>query len=322
MQDFLTADDEVIQKQRWYTVCMASKTKVMSAAQIEELKKRLLPAAIKTSQPQNALWSIKTSECTITAYRSGKVLYQGADLSWLDDEDEPTSDKTKAKASSRASQFPQAGSDEVGTGDYFGPVVVAGCIVPDEETAAKLKAMKITDSKAMTDEVIEKVGPQLEEMLVHSYQVLGNEKYNQIYDRQTMNLNQIKAMMHNQAYIHLDHKAHGLPDLRMVDKFCQEKTYYGYLKNVPQVVPVSMETKAESKYIAVAAASVIARYEFLQAWKRMEEQWGMVFEKGGGAKADISAKKFLQIHSMEDLKKVAKLHFANTRKAIKAIRED
>ena len=95
---------------------MATLTKNMTKEEIFQLKNRLSPFILKESTPQYTYYQIKTKECSITAYTSGKVVFQGADLSWL--EPKPTHSEAQD----------QAGSDEVGTGDYFGPVVVASCI--------------------------------------------------------------------------------------------------------------------------------------------------------------------------------------------------
>ena len=303
---------------------MATVTKKLNPAQIQALYKKLKPLAVRESQPQYTHWQLKTSEMTVTAYTSGKVVYQGKDVDWLkDDNDVPAKTKTgsasknaPASASGRlANTFPQAGSDEVGNGDFLGPFVVASVIVPDAETAQILHDLKVTDSKAMTDEAIRKVAPRLLELLPCSIQVLDNTRYNEIYDRQTMNLNTIKALMHNQAYLNLIQKGHALPKLVVIDQFCQPKTYYSYLKNQPEVIrTIHFETKAESKYQAVAAASVLARWKFLQVMDALEDKYGMPLAKGGGAQATASAKKIQAKFGREELKHVAKLHFVNMNK--------
>ena len=95
---------------------MATLTKKMTKEEIIQLKNQLTPFILNESTPQYTYYQIKTKECTITAYTSGKVVFQGADLNWLEPE---------KKEESKKEAYDQAGSDEVGTGDYFGPVVVA-----------------------------------------------------------------------------------------------------------------------------------------------------------------------------------------------------
>lgn len=310
---------------------MATVTKKMSPEEIQALYKRLKPHAKKESRPQYTYWQIKTSDLTITAYTSGKVVYQGKDVSWLaDSPDTPAPEKKKSASPSVHDQgslfeahtvkaagyvFPQAGSDEVGNGDYLGPFVVASTIVPDQQTAAKLKELQVTDSKAMTDERIRQVAPRLKTLLPYSIQILDNTHYNQIYDHDTMNLNRIKSRMHNQAYLNLETKGFKLPDLKVIDQFCLPKAYYSHLKGVPKIVDdIHFETKAESRYPAVAAASVLARYAFLQVMDQLEQKYGMPIAKGGGPQATLCARKLKEKYGMDELKHVAKLHFTNTQK--------
>lgn len=302
---------------------MSTVTRKMEPAAIEALYKRLKPIAISEKQPNYTYWQIKTQEMTVTAYTSGKVVYQGADLSWLeDDEPKPSSGSSASSGSSNASgkkplglTFPQAGSDEVGTGDYFGPIVVAATIVPDEETARRLEAMQVTDSKKMTDTVIRKVAPEIQKMVPNTIMVLDNPRYNQIYDKDRMNINRIKAWMHNQAYINLRNKGYTLPDLKVVDQFVQPAGYYRHLAAVKEVVSdLHFETKAESHYVSVAAASVLARYAFLKYMDKLEAKYGMPIAKGGGAQATECARKFKKRFGQEELKNAVKLHFTNTTK--------
>lgn len=310
---------------------MATVTKKMSSEAIQSLYNKVKPISIRETKPDYTYWQLKTSEVTITAYQSGKVVFQGKDVSWLI-EDEKEDSKTKKDTSKKSTQknkssiksnsksssklhnvFPQAGSDEVGTGDYLGPLVVAAAIVPDEQTAQKLEALHITDSKAMTDETIRKVGPSVAQMIPYTVITLSNEKYNEIYDSEKMNLNKLKALSHNQAYLSLQKKGYEIPPLAVVDQFCTTPLYFSYLQNAKIVFKaLHFETKAESKYMAVAAASVLARYTFLKAMDELEKKFGLTFVKGGGDKATQSAREFVKIYGRDQLKYIAKLHFVNT----------
>lgn len=323
---------------------MATVVKKMTRSQIDALYQRLQPVARKETKPEWTYWSIKTSDCSITAYTSGKVVYQGADLSWLEPDESKDQDQkkspaagkprftaSKSKTSSTRSRFsdspeetrcfsesfPAAGSDEVGTGDYFGPIVVAAVLVENEQTARKLQALKITDSKAMTDAWILKVGSEVAALVPHSVRILVNEQYNALYNRQTMHIKRILAIMHNEAWKSL-RQSHPLPENSIVDQFCVPPTYYSYLQGRGEIISgLRFETKAESKHIAVAAASVLARYAFLKSMEKMERQWNCSFAKGAGARTDADIRAFVQKHGRENLVKVAKLHFANTEKALR-----
>lgn len=274
----------------------------MSLEDIDSLKQRIAPYVVAWKQPNYTIFQAKLESMSITAYASGKVVYQGKDLSFLEPEPEK---KTEAI-------FPQAGSDEVGTGDYFGPVVVAACIV-DQEAAEKLMALQITDSKKMKDAFILQVEKMIKKLCPHSILIVNNAKYNAMSLR--YNMVAMKCILHNQAYWNLVQKGNPLPSLSVVDQFVQEKSYYHYLEGQDNVVKdLHFETKAESKYLAVAAASVLARATFLKYMDKMSEKYDFLFPKGAGAKVDQSGVQFVERYGWDPLSDVAKLHFKNTEK--------
>lgn len=256
----------------------------------------------ESKTPPYAKWQLKVENCTITCYASGKTVFQGKDAGIY-----------ASPFMQQENNIPEAGSDEVGTGDYFGPVVVAAAII-DEHTIEKAKELNTRDSKALSDADIRKIAPSLIRLLPHTILILSPEKYNKVHE--TNNINAIKAKMHNQAYINLAHK-YGLPSFCMVDQFTPEASYYRYLKREKEVIRnLHFETKAEDHYLSVGAASIIARYAFLVEWDKMEEQYGMTLHKGAGKPADNSARAFVERYGFDKLKEVAKLHFRNTEKLL------
>ncbi|MBO5554121.1 MAG: ribonuclease HIII, partial [Solobacterium sp.] len=142
--------------------------------------------------------------------------------------------------------------------------------------------------------------------------IVSPSHYNQVHT--TTNMNAIKAKLHNQAYLNLAAK-HKLPSFCIVDQFAPKPMYYSYLRTEPNVVrTLHFETKAENKYPAVGAASILARNAFLEYMDKMEEYYGMKFAKGSGAPADRCATEFVERFGKEKLGEVAKLHFKNTEK--------
>ncbi len=281
---------------------MASVTKTMTKDEIFQLKESLSGMILKTSQPAYTYYQIKLEDCTITAYTSGKVVFQGKDLSWMEEETAPEQELP----------FPMAGSDEVGTGDYFGPVVVAACIV-EKENEKELKAIGIHDSKQITDNKIKKLAADIKKLCSHTILIVSPEKYNQVH--KAHNMVDIKCLLHNQAYVNLRNKGYELPEFMVIDQFVSEKNYYRYLSKEKDVIRnIHFETKAENKYIAVACASVLARNAFLEYWEKMEETYQFTFDKGSGTKVDECAARFVDQFGFENLGKVAKLHFKNTEK--------
>ena len=146
--------------------------------------------------PQYAKWQLKCENCVITCYTSGKTVFQGKEANVYASpfmEEELMQPKLTVK-----DILPQAGSDEVGTGDYFGPVVVCAAIV-DKNTDALLHSLGVRDSKQLKDEDILNIAPEIIAKVPHSLLIVDNRKYNAVHE--TNNLNAIKAKLHNQAYV-------------------------------------------------------------------------------------------------------------------------
>lgn len=270
----------------------------------------------ETPAPAYSQYQLKPENCTITAYNSGKVVFQGKDAEIYAAPFQNAAAQIPGCAESgsfrKAALDDHAGSDEVGTGDYFGSVCVSACAVSREDLPW-LKELKVNDSKQISDDMILKTAPLLMERLTYSLLILPPLKYNKIHKQ--YNMNQIKAILHNQAYVHLNRKLSSFPKAAIVDQFTPESSYYRYLAGQKEIQRgLHFETKAESHYPAVACASMIARYAFLKAWEAMEQQWDMRFGKGAGSVVDQDGVKFVQRYGEQRLQEVAKIHFKNTEK--------
>ena len=204
----------------------------------------------------------------------------------------------------------QIGSDEVGVGDFLGPMIVVAAFVKESDIN-KLISLGIHDSKKMTDKKILEVGPEIVKQFKFSKLTLSNEKYNEMLDKGE-NLNSMKAKMHNRALLNM-HKEYVDVLNIFVDQFVAEKTYYKYLNdaNEEQVKDITFKTKGESYFPCVALASVIARYSYLKEMEKLSEKYGMDFPFGASKKVTEFAKKFLDKYGEEELYKVAKKNFAN-----------
>ena len=71
--------------------------------------------------------------------------------------------------------------------------------------------------------------------------------------------------------------------------------------------------RAESE-LAVAAASIIARAEFLIRLRELGEEHDLLLPKGAGPPVDAAGAEFVRRHGFETLPQVAKVHFKNTDK--------
>lgn len=279
----------------------------LNLVQEEQLFKTF--SEFQTTPPQYAKWQLKPENCVITCYTSGKTVFQGKDANvyaaaFMQVQDEIPNTAT-------TNQYPQAGSDEVGTGDYFGPVCVCASYVTHDDVDFLVK-LGVRDSKQMSDADMLKIGPLLMERIPHSLLIVLPQKYNRVHE--SNNLNAIKAKLHNQAYINLAKKIE-LPSFKIIDQFTPETSYYRYLKNEPQIIRgIHFETKAEDKYLSVAVGSIISRYGFLKTWEEMEKKYNMTLPKGSGDKVDSVAQAFVERYGLERLGEIAKLHFKNTEK--------
>ena len=285
-------------------------------SQLQELKKLYRQEVIDKDFP-HVNFAVQVLDCRITAYDSGAVVFQGQDAETIYRStasffDLPIEIKTTETPLFLFEDQDSAGSDEVGTGDYFGPIVVCACFLPKTKIN-KVKELKVADSKTINDEIIRKIGPKLYTLLPNSILILDNSRLNEV--NQTKNLNAIKALMHNQAYINLKKKIKVLPKLTIIDQFAPKDKYFGYLKDEKEVISdLRFMTKAESQCLAVACASIIARYTFLNEMDKLREKYSFDFPLGAGNQVDTAINRFLDRYP-EQLPQVAKLKFKNTLKS-------
>lgn len=288
---------------------MSSETIVMSKKEMLALANKFPHKEVRKTPPY-ALYQIKVENCILTAYTSGKLVIQGKDAQAIR---AILGTPKQTIAQQAQALYPQCGSDEVGTGDYFGPITVCACCVKEADIPF-LKALHIQDSKAIRDPMICHIAPQLMERLPYSLLIMDNETYNRVHPNQ--NMVAIKSKLHNCAYAHLEEKLHGLPAFCIIDQFVQKSTYYRYIAQEKTIVKnIHFETKAENKYLSVACASIIARYAFVKRLDTMSEQYDFTFVKGASAKVDAAIVEFVKRYGKDALTKVGKLHFANTKKA-------
>lgn len=292
----------------------------------EESLKRLIEhyrnKEINTKNP-HARFAAKLPDTMVTVYSSGKVMFQGAGAEretakWgvADNSKEKTS---KAKGDELPPDFATRsvlGSDETGTGDFFGPITVAACFVPARQVELA-KELGVKDSKQLTDEYMRKIAPDLKAAFPHSVLTLSNEKYNQV-QAQGWSQGKIKALLHNQALKHVLRKmAPEKPEAILIDQFAERGIYYRHIAQEQDIVRenVLFSTKAENLHVSVACASIIARVAFLEEMDRLSTLAGVILPKGAGAIVDEAAAKILLSRGEGFLKSITKSHFANTKKA-------
>ncbi|MFA5035919.1 MAG: ribonuclease HIII [Candidatus Izemoplasmatales bacterium] len=277
-----------------------------------------------TTDNPNALVVFRASDVVITIYKTLKVMIQGPSayeeyLMWSELlEFEPVIEKvipsiTLTPQERSPFYFTSSfGSDEVGTGDYFGPIVVCTAFV-DKNMISQLEAMHIRDSKQMDDEMILHVGEALMKLVPNVTLIVDDHKYNQLV-QDGYNLNKMKAYLHNHAIQKCMQKIKQPYDYVILDAFCSEDQYYAYLSDVKAVRKITFFTKAESVHIAVATASVIARYTFLNEMQKINQMIGIVLPLGASAAVDLIGKRIVLEHGFAFLDNIAKTNFKNTEK--------
>lgn len=280
----------------------------------------------RETTPAYAIFQARDGDSVVTLYESGKVVFQGkdADLAsqfWVETEkmnnkklEVNNSDNKKKKdpiyVDPKIFNSTTIGSDEVGTGDYFGPIVVTSAFVKKEDIAF-LTDLGVTDSKKLDDEKIKKIVPEIIKKIPYSSYILTNKKYNEMYEK--MNMNKIKAVLHNKVLIDLTSKYKA--DYVIVDQFTEPKYYFGYLKESNNVFRnITFMTKAEVKSLSVACASLISRYIFLQEFDKLSKELNFELLKGASNLVDLQGSNIVKQYGFDKLTEIAKLNFKNTEK--------
>ncbi|MBP2623728.1 ribonuclease HIII [Streptococcus oricebi] len=256
----------------------------------------------------------KLPGASVSVYQSGKVLLQGAKASHYALDLGYQAEPQVEQASSQSQALALIGTDEVGNGSYFGGLaVVASFTQPDQE--GWLRSLGVGDSKTLTDQKIRQLAPLLKQEIPHQALLLSPSKYNEVI-ASGYNAVSVKVALHNQAiYLLLERGVQ--PEKIVIDAFTTTRNYQNYLKKERNHFPnpVSLEEKAEGKYLAVAVSSIIARSLFLENLDQLSQDLGFRLPSGAGKKSDQIASQILASLGMEGLARSAKLHFKNTEKA-------
>lgn len=289
------------------------------------LESRLREGDFEWRRVPHARFSVKGEGGVATLYGSGKLVVQSTDpelflARWTDldltQHAAQISEIDAPEASASAApepldevarvDVPTVGSDETGKGDYFGPLVVAAVRL-DPEQVAQVQDWGVVDSKRLTDERALQLGAMLRSETTCAVERLDPPRYNRDYDRQEGGLNELLAELHARAI-----RAVAQPgDRVLVDQFANRSVMQKALEGTDLLL--TQASRAE-RNPAVAAASVLARSEFLVVLGELSSEWGVELRKGAGSPTDRAGLKFVREHGVDALGQVAKLHFKNTAK--------
>ena len=280
--------------------------------------------------PPYSVFQVKDYDCVITLYESGKLMFQGigADIEasyWMEEErilnkrdlqselkneQEKKDKKAEELNDDRFKNISTIGSDEVGTGDYFGPIIVTASFV-DIRKKSFLYELGVRDSKKITDEKIISIAPTLIKEFPHVTYILTPSDYNRLG---ITNMNKVKAILHNKVLYALKEKNYNY-DKIVVDQFCYPVKYYEHIKATPnKVTNITFTTHAEDKCLSVAVSSIISRYIFIKEMEKLTKEMNMNIPKGAGTNVDEVGVKIVKQYGINKLNELAKLNFKNTEK--------
>lgn len=209
---------------------------------------------------------------------------------------------TFGKRYSAPSMDGHIGVDESGKGDFFGPLVIAACYVGPEHLA-ELEGVR--DSKKLTDPVSLRLSTVIMRTCPHAIVAIGPAKYNELYLK-FRNLNKLLAWGHARAIENVLEKSPC--NLVISDQFADPAGLKRQLFERGRSIELRSMVRAESD-IAVAAASILARAEFLRRLKKLGEEFGIELPKGASSLVIDAGKRFVAKHGQAELPKVAKMHF-------------
>jgi ribonuclease HIII len=286
----------------------------LGKGKFEEFRKHLAKLGFKLEDRQYQVFLARYGKFTVNLYESGKVTFGGSDKE-LQQEVEWFLEKLGGKAPEKpkGAGFEgriRIGTDEVGKGDFFGPLIVAGALL-DEEAEKRLAKIGVKDSKEISGD------KKMLEMAEGIAEILGRDrievitinplKYNELHAKMG-NLNLLLGWAHARAIENLLRKNKDCT-LAISDQFGDPDYIASSLMARGKTIELVQITKG-GRDLAVASASVLARAKFVSAMNKMSDDFDFEFPKGASEKVVKAAKEFVEARGVAPLGKVAKLHFS------------
>ena len=286
----------------------------ITSEQAEMIREYALDRGWEIGEAPYTFYRIAGDKLSIIAYKSGKLVVQGKNAGdfisfFLEPQVLKTWGANVPQEGENKEEFsPHGGVDESGKGDFFGPLVIAGCYV-NEETAALLRELGVCDSKQVSSsQKIIQLAKGIRRIVgtAHTVVMLKPETYNRLYS-EIGNLNRLLAWGHARV---IENLLTAVPDCpRMLsDKFGNEALIRRALMTKGRTIKLDQQVRAESD-VAVAAASILARDGFLYAMNKLSEEIGIELPRGGGGNVRAVGRKLMAEHGPQIFEKCAKLHF-------------
>lgn len=210
----------------------------------------------------------------------------------------------------------QIGSDEVGTGDFCGPIIVVAALVT-KKNLSLLQHLGIRDSKKISDKKIIRIGSYLvkNHLCEYSALTLNCSQYNRLIMK-GFHMVSLKCWMHQTVLFNL-HQRYPKISYFCIDQFVNSNKYYDYIpkeKKIPY--PIHFHIKGEQFFPSVALASVLARYSFLCYLQRWQKKYCTVIPRGSNSKVDTWAASFAKKYGITTLNKIIKQNFRNYQRVL------
>lgn len=261
-----------------------------------------------------AQWGAFTKEVNIVLYAKGKLVVQGKGTQdfvqfFLEPEILKRVGFGYEALLAEQSGSSHIGIDESGKGDYFGPLVIAGAYV-QKENLGKLVDWGVKDSKKLSSKMVEKLSKMIKGICPFSLVVIGPERYNALYEK-IKNLNRLLAWGHARTIENLLSKVDC--DSVVLDQFGGKHLVLNALMEKGKKVNIQQMHHGEQD-LAVAAASILARQEFLDRMAELSQAAGLEIPRGAGARVEEVARTLFEKMGRETFSKWVKIHFKITQK--------
>ena len=287
-------------------------------AVVEKLQQDLPSQGFDLSSPPHTIFQAKKKGVTCTLYESLKLTVQGKGMReflefYLEPEVllSPEYTYKNELAMESLDRRARIGVDEAGKGDYFGPLCVAG-VMADETTFPILLKIGVRDSKTLSDEQVKKMAKKIVTSVPNYIIRLRPTKYNELYTS-FKNLNSLLAWCHATVIEHLS--AHTKAPLAIIDKFAHEHVVERALKKKGTQIELEQRVRGEAD-IVVAAASIVARWAFLEGLEETGRHLNISLPKGAAAHVVETARRLVREHGKEVLDVIAKVHFKITKELV------
>lgn len=296
------------------------------AADTEKLREQLIQDGYKVSASQGAKWIAQLGDtkviCPSDSSSQIKVsgpqpvvferTYQAFFIQSMESKTPASVVPTASNSQPQATGLARIGLDESGKGDYFGPLVI-GAVYVDERTESTLIQMGVRDSKRLTDNRILDLAEEIRQLCPHSVVLIGPKRYNELYN-EIKNLNELLAWGHARALENV--LGNTACNLAVADQFGNESFLLNALLKKGRQIKLEQRPKAEQD-TAVAAASILARAEFVQSMEKLSRSAGKSLPKGSSDPAIITVgREIVKNGGQNALAEVAKLHFKTTQAII------